>query len=387
MPTPFRPTAADLARIGGDVAPIAAIQSKLVANHPKLTVPDRVAHQYQVAGGKVFLRIGQQLPANFVGVGLFEPGAQHTGIGRISTGLGCPHLETDPDFLGLMVAFQTSAGKRVDFLTINDPTSPTDIHPQFVKLLDATADAAGAEPLFGGGLGQLDLADLAASNLQLARSLKASLGPVTGVKVVAHVGKQTFRTAISSTAYQTYWTGIVEVGGAFGKFMFAPVSDENRHRAVAPGERHLTDEWRQRQSRGNIEFTLNWLPFIDEQKTSMTELTRPWEQQPVPIGQVTFPKLDAADADAPLWAALASEIGANAGNWIADTGNTIPEPGTEFTCARKLAYRNSQAGRGALPEADYAHVFGGEPIGPTLTAELQRRRAAKDAAKHVNMAP
>ena len=62
MPTPFRPTAADLARIGGDVAPIAAIQRKLVANHPQLKVPDRVAHQYQVAGGKVFLRIGQQLP-------------------------------------------------------------------------------------------------------------------------------------------------------------------------------------------------------------------------------------------------------------------------------------------------------------------------------------
>jgi hypothetical protein len=387
MPTPFRPTAADLKRIGGDVAPIAAIQHKLVANHPHLAVPDRVAHQYQVAGGKVFLRIAQQLPANFVGVGLFEPGAQHIGIGRISTGLGCPHLETDPDFLGLMVAFQTRAGKRVDFLTINDPTSPTDTHPEFVTLLDATADAAGAQALFGSGLGELDLADLTASNLRLVRSLIASLGLIGGGKVAAHVVKQTLRTAISSTAYQTYWTGIVEVGGAFGKFMFAPASDENSRRALTPGERHLTGEWRQRQSRGDIEFTLNWLPFIDEQTTSMTELTKRWTQQPVPIGQVTFPKLDAADADAVLWAALASELGANAGNWIADTGNTIAEPGTEFTCARKLAYRNSQAGRGALPEADYAHVFGGEPIGPTLTAELRRRRAAKDAAGHVNMAP
>jgi hypothetical protein len=386
MPTPFRPTAADLARIGGDVAPIAAIQQKLVANHPHLNVPDRVAHQYQVAGGKVFLRIAQQLPQNFVGVGLFEPGAQYSGIGRISTGLGCPHLETDPDFLGLMVAFQTRAGKRVDFLTINDPTSPTDTHPEFVTLLDATADAAGAQALFGSGVGELDLADLTASNLRLVRSLIASLGLIGGGKVAAHVVKQTLRTAISSTAYQTYWTGIVEVGGAFGKFMFAPASDENHHRALTPGERHFTGEWRQRQSRGDIEFTLNWLPFIDEQTTSMTALTKRWTQQPVVIGQVTFPKLDAADADAVLWAALASEIGANAGNWIADTGNTIPEPGTEFTCARRLAYRNSQAGRGALPEADYAHVFGGQPIGPALTAELSRRRAAKDAAGHVNMA-
>ena len=114
-------------------------------------------------------------------------------------------------------------------------------------------------------------------------------------------------------------------------------------------------------------------------------MTKRWTQQPIPVGQVTFPKLEAADADAPLWAALASEIGANAGNWIADTGNSIAEPGTEFTCARKFAYRNSQAGRGALPEADYAHVFGGAPIGPSLAAELARRRAAKDAAGHVNM--
>lgn len=387
MPAPFRPTAADLARIGGDVAPIAAIQNKLVANHPQLTVPDRVAHQYQIAGGKVLLRIEQRIPANFVGVGLFEPGAQHIGIGRISTGLGCPHLETDLDFLGLMVAFQTRAGKRVDFLTINDPASPTDTHPEFVHLLDATADAAGVHAPFGSGVGQLDLADLAASNLRVVRSLIASLGLVKGGKVAAHVVKQTLGTALSSTAYQTYWTGIVEVGGAFGKFMFAPVSDENHHRALTPGERHLTDEWRQRQSRGDIDFTLNWLPFIDEQATSMTELSRRWTQQPVPIGQMTFPKIDAADADAPLWAALASELGANAGNWIADTGNTIAEPGTEFTCARKLAYRNSQAGRGVLPEAAYAHVFSGQPIGPTLTAELQRRRAAKAAAGHVDMAP
>ena len=385
MPTPFRPTAADLARIGGDVAPISDIQKKLVANHPHLTMRDRVAHQYQIAGGQVFLRIEPQLPQNFVGVGLFEPGAQHIGIGRISTGLGCPHLETDLDFLGLMVAFQTRAGKRVDFLTINDPASPTDTHPEFVHLLDATADAAGVHAPFGSGVGQLDLADLAASNLRVVRSLIASLGLVKGGKVAAHVVKQTLTTALSSTAYQTYWTGIVEVGGAFGKFMFAPVSDENRHRALTPGERHLTGEWRQRQSRGDIEFTLNWLPFIDEQTTSMTELSKRWVQQPIPIGQVTFPKLEAADAD--LWAALASEIGANAGNWIADTGNSIAEPGTEFTCARKFAYRNSQAGRGALPEADYAHVFGGQPISPALGAELQRRRAAKDAAGHVNMAP
>lgn len=388
MTAPFRPTPADLDRIGRDVAAISAIQDKLVANHPNLAVRDRVAHQYQVAGGKVLLRIAERLPANFAGIGLFEPGAQYTGIGRVSTGLGCPHLETDPDFLGLMVAFHTRGGQRVDFLTINDPTSPTDTHPQFVKLLDATADAAGAEPPFGSGAGQLDLANLAASNLRLIASLTASLGPIQGIKTATHVAKQTSRTALSSTAYQTYWTGIVEAGGVLGRFMFVPASDENSHRALTPGEWHLSNEWRERQARGDIVFTLHWLPFIDENATSTTELTKPWVQRPVAVGQLTFPKIGAADAaEAPLWAALAAEQGANAGNWVADAGNTIAEPGTEFTCARKLAYRRSQQGRGALPEADYAHVFGGQPIGAALAAELRRRRSAKTAAGHVDMAP
>ena len=83
MATPFRPSPADLDRIGRDVAPISAIQDKLVQNHPQLTVRDRVAHQYQVAGGKVLLRVAARLPANLAGIGLFEPNAQYTGIGRI----------------------------------------------------------------------------------------------------------------------------------------------------------------------------------------------------------------------------------------------------------------------------------------------------------------
>src|SRR5262249_11354419 len=157
---------------------------------------------------------------------------------------GCPHLETDPDFLGLMVAFQTRRGARVDFLTINDPTSPTDTHPQFVKLLRATGDSAGVRPFFGSELGKLDLLGLSARSLRLAASLIRYLGFATGTRIALHVTGQTGRTALSSTAYQTYWTGIVEAGGALGKFMFQPVTDENRHRKPIPGERHLSAEWR-----------------------------------------------------------------------------------------------------------------------------------------------
>src|SRR5262245_65882933 len=152
---PFRPTASDLERIARDVAAIAEIQDTLCDRHPELRVRDRVAHQYQIAGSPVELEIARTLPAGFAGVGLFEPGSVHHGIGRLSTGLGCPHLETDPDFLGLMLAFRTANGRRVDFLGINDPAAPTDDHPAFVQLLAATAEAAGVEAPFG-HLGERD---------------------------------------------------------------------------------------------------------------------------------------------------------------------------------------------------------------------------------------
>ena len=151
--TPFRPGPQDLERIAGEVAAIPKIQAELLANHPDLKAADRGAHQYQVAGSRVELRIDDALPAALDGIGLFEPGASHHGIARLSTGLGYPHLETDPDFLGLMAAFQTKAGQRVDFLAINDPTSPTDDHRDFVAVLEATAASAGAEAPFAGKAG------------------------------------------------------------------------------------------------------------------------------------------------------------------------------------------------------------------------------------------
>ena len=36
----------------------------------------------------------------------YDQVAEHIEIGRLSTGLGTPHLETNPDFIGAMLAFQ-----------------------------------------------------------------------------------------------------------------------------------------------------------------------------------------------------------------------------------------------------------------------------------------
>ena len=383
---PFRPSRDDLARIASDVGAMPEIQATLVRNHPDVTVPDRVAHQYQIAGGRVVLKVAAQLPEVLNGLGLFEPNGEHIGIGRISTGLGCPHAETDPDFLGLMLAFQAPSGTRIDFLAINDPTSPTDNHRQFMTLLEATAVAAGAKSPFGDG--EAGLANLAASNLALVKHLVAKLGAVQGTKTATHVIKQTSRTAISSSAYQTFWTGIVEANGTAGKFVLVPtVADQNPHRSVGAGARHLTIDWRSRQAKGDVTFGLYWIPFIDQETTSTSALTTAWEEQRQQVGRVAFPKQDANDKDAALWAMLAAEMGANAGHWIADRAGKIPEPGTEFATARKLAYRLSQQGRDVLPDARYADVFRTGAIGDDLAAELRRRRAAKSAAGHVDTAP
>ena len=80
--TPFRPSAADLERISHDVAPISDLQARLVDAHPDLALRDRVAHQCQIAGGRVQLEVTAEMAPPLAGIGLFQPGAVHTGIGR-----------------------------------------------------------------------------------------------------------------------------------------------------------------------------------------------------------------------------------------------------------------------------------------------------------------
>jgi hypothetical protein len=371
---PFRPTAEQLSELEADVAPIPDIQQQFRANDAgHLVVNDRVAHQYQIAGGKVVLRIESKLPENLEGIGLFQPDNEYTGIGRISTGLGCPHNENLPDFLGIRLAFQTPTGRRVDFLGINHPASPTDDHVQFIKLLEATAGGAGS--------------GVVASNLRLLASLAGSLGAVQGLQTFTHVVDQTLRTAQSTTAYQTYWTGIEETGGPPGKFKIEPVKNENPVRIGVLDDLHLTAEWRKRQAEGPIEFNLYWLSFIDHEATSLVKLTRAWQENRHLIGHLTFPQCDYTTPDARLWAALAAEMGANPGNWIRNRDDTIPQPATEFGVARKFAYAKSQAGRDALPETLYAHVFENGMIDPVLKELLNARRSKKQREGHIDAAP
>ena len=70
---PFRPNAADLEAISKDVGEIPDIQRRLLGKSADLKFPDRVAHQYQIAGSRVVLQIANDVPEPLRGVGLFQP--------------------------------------------------------------------------------------------------------------------------------------------------------------------------------------------------------------------------------------------------------------------------------------------------------------------------
>ena len=358
---------------------VAGVQQTLVDNHPKLTQPDRGAHQPQLGAGKVLLHVEGNLPSELAGLGIFKPtGATPLiGIGRMSNGLGCPHAETDADFLGLMVAFRAPNGRRVDFITINDPGAPTDTPKEFLALLKATADAAV-------GTDGAGLVNMLASQTRLLAGLVRHAG-LQAPAIAAQVIRQTGRTSRSSTAYQAYWTGVVRARDVLGKFTFVPARDVNEHRPSQAGDRYLTEDWTRRQAAGPLEFRLYWIPFLDEARTPLKDLTRGWEEgHRALVGTVTFPAADPAARETKLVALLATEMGANQGNWIEDDrGGAAPDlPATEYTAARFLAYRVSQRMRNALPEAQYASFFETGVIDQSLATELLKRYRQKRAAGH-----
>jgi hypothetical protein len=383
---PLRPTERDFLAVGEDVAAISDIQKRTLTKCPHLHVPDRVAHQYQIAGSKVTLHVESVLPPQVEGVGLFQPGADYIGIGRISTGLGTPHNESDPDFLGLRLAFQSRPGRRVDFLSINDPTSPADDHHRFMQVLQATGDAAGAEAPHIGSLPDVHLADLAVEQTEFALALAKRIG-LAAAPTLFHLTRQTIKATLSSTAWQTYWTGIEEINSAPCKFTLLPERDENHRPGLHPGGQHLTGDWRARQSQADVLFRLYWIPYLDENQTPTTVLTTPWHEDGKQlIGTVCFPRQDPASADAHVWAILANEMGASPANWVHDRDDTISEPSTEFGLARKLAYQNSQQGRSALEPSWYESAFSTGVISPELGAELNRRQTCKDELGHIGFA-
>ncbi len=210
------------------------------------------------------LTIDDEMPPELEGVGIFEPGSEYIGVGRVSGGLGWPHVETYPDILGIMVAVQTRGGKRVDFLGISDPAAPACNHHDFMGVLYASGEAAGAELPLIGDPDKHDVGDLIAAKAQFAAALIRRMGFSKGLKAVAHLAKQSLPSLSFSSAYVTYWTAVVEVGNTAGKFIFAPTMKDDRSVAFETGERHLTQDCRERQTRGPVDFSLSWMPFRNQ---------------------------------------------------------------------------------------------------------------------------
>src|SRR5262245_49431364 len=379
-PELFRPGAEDLHRIDAEVAEVSDIQHRIRERHPDLKYLDRAAHQYQIAGAKMVLRVASQLPEGFAGVGLFVPDTEHVGVGRISTSMNTPHVETIPDFLGLRASFVTATGRQVDFIAVSSPMLPFDNRQDVMRFLRATADSAGPSPIVP--------SPLAAGQVLMRESLNKSMGFAKAERTLALIAQQSERAASAGTAYQSYWTGVVEIDGTLGKFTLVPLTPANGLCPAHPGERYLTRDWARRQSSGDVAFGLHWISYLDERRTSLEHFTQPWsEAHKRSVGHLIFPRTDATSYDARLWAALAAETGANPGNWICDPRDSVREPSTEFGLARKFAYARSAQARNALELDAYRTALQTGRIGDELAAELTRRVERKRQLGHIDRAP
>ena len=99
------------------------------------------------------------------------------------------------------------------------------------------------------------------------------------------------------------------------------------------------------------------------------------------IGTVVFPQVKTETRESKLIALLASELGANQGNWQETPDAPAGAlPSTRFTAARFLAYRLSQQHRQALPEDSYRSYFEKGAISETLATALIGRYKEKQAA-------
>jgi hypothetical protein len=289
-------------------------------------------------------------------------------------------VETIPDFLGLRASFVTAAGRQVDFIALSTPALPGDDRLAGMDFLRAAADAAGPD--------SISPSPLAPGHRLMRESLIKSRGVARAERMLDLIAQKGEHTASGGTAYQSYWTGVVEINGTLGKFTMVPLTSASSLRAIHPGERYLTRDWARRQSSGDIAFGLYWISYLDERRTSLEDNSQPWsETHKRLVAHLIFPRTDMTTNDATLWAALAAEMGADPGNWVCDAGDSVREPSTEVGLLRKLAYERSNRTRDALPLEAYGAAVQTGRIGDELAAELARRVERKRQLRHVDQAP
>jgi len=213
------------------------------------------------------------------------------------------------------------------------------------------------------------------------------MGAGKAEKTLALIAQLSARTAWPGTAYQSYWTGVVEVSGTLGRFTLTPLHSSNSVHSWGSREHYLTIDWAGRQASGDVVFEIGWIRYLDEIRTSLERFTQPWsEGHKSIVGCLVFPQTAPRTAEAGLWAALATEMAANPGNWVCDAADSVREPSTEFGLARKLAYERSARGRDALSLDAYRAALRAGRIDDGLAAELERRTERKRRLGHIDRA-
>ena len=155
------------------------------------------------------------------------------------------------------------------------------------------------------------------------------------------------------------------------------------------GPTQFTEDWRTRTAAGPLTFELHWIPFLNERETPLDDLTTAWrDEHQVRVGTVVFPQVKAETRESKLIALLASELGANPGNWQetpdapagAASVDTVhrrpipglpPEPAASTGPARRelsLVLREGRDQRRARGRAD--RTLQGEAGGRTVGTDL-----------------
>ena len=69
----YNPTSDERRALQALAEEVSGVQRTLVTNHPRLTQPDRGAHQPQLGAGKVLLHVSDTLPPELDRLGIFAP--------------------------------------------------------------------------------------------------------------------------------------------------------------------------------------------------------------------------------------------------------------------------------------------------------------------------
>ena len=301
----FNPTAEETRALEALIAEITQHSGQAGRQPPQLTRPDRGAHQQQLAGGKVLLTLERSLPPALDGLGVFE----HDGLCRSALrwhrqDVDRPRVPACGDRSGFPGADGRVPGK----------VGPADRlrHDQRSHLADRYA--RGVHRAAPGNRGCRGCPGPARQPGEAAAEPRAARRDQGRADCHARHGSDApdgpFQQRLSSS------TGPASSARATRSASSPSCRRPAGAGAQGRGPKQFTDDWRARTAAGPLTFELHWIPFLNERETPLDDLTTAWrDQHKVRVGTVVFPQVNAETRESKLIALLASELGANPGNW------------------------------------------------------------------------